>query len=69
LDLIQQFRRGKEFHVVWRRIAQRLEQACGHEDRHIMRLAIQHPRRLFRRQTGRQLTQQPQKLMLFLFHI
>jgi hypothetical protein len=34
----------------------------------IMRLAIQHPRRLLRRQAGRQLPQQPQKLMLFFFH-
>ena len=63
-DLFQQFRRGKELHVVWRRIAQRLEQPRRHQHRHIMRLAIQHPRRLFRRQAGRQLVQQPQKLML-----
>ena len=60
--------RGKILDAVWRRIAQRLEQSRRHQDRHIMRLAIQHPRRLLRRQAGRQLVQQPQKLMLFLSH-
>ena len=58
LHLFQQFRRGKELDVVRRWIAQRLEQTRSHQNRHIMRLAIQHPRRLFRRQTRWQLPQQ-----------
>ena len=48
LDLFQQFRRGKELHAVRWRIAQRLEQARRHENRHIMQLAIEHEGRLFK---------------------
>jgi hypothetical protein len=55
----ERFRRSKKLHVVWRRIAQRLEQTCRHQGRHIMRLAINDPGRLFRRQPGRELPQQP----------
>ncbi|MGA2242132.1 MAG: hypothetical protein ABSH11_08845 [Verrucomicrobiota bacterium] len=43
LDLFQQFRRGKKLDAVRCRIPQRLEQARGDEDRHIMRLVIKHP--------------------------
>ena len=68
LDLFQNFRRGKVFNAVWRRIAERLEQTSGNKNRHIMRLAIQHPRRLLRRQAGRQLPQQPHKLLLVFPH-
>ena len=68
LNLFQQFRRGKKLDAVRRRIAQRLEQPRGHQDRHIMRLAVQHPSRLLRRQAGGHLVQQPQKLMLLLSH-
>jgi hypothetical protein len=34
-----------------------------------MNLAVQHPRGLFSRQAGRQLSQQPQEFMLLLFHV
>ena len=51
-DLFLQFRRGKTLYAIRFRIAQWLEQARGHENRHIMRLAIEHPRRLLRRQPG-----------------
>ena len=57
-DLFQQFRRGKELDAVRWRIAQRLEQARTDENRYIMRLAIQHPGYLLRRQAGWQLSQQ-----------
>jgi hypothetical protein len=43
LDLLQQFRRGKELDAVRWRIAQRFEQASRNKNWHIMRLAIQHP--------------------------
>ena len=45
--------RGKKLDAVGRRIAQRLEQTRADENRHIMRLAIQHPRRLLRRSVRR----------------
>jgi len=57
IDLFQLFRRGKILDAVRLRITQRLEQTSRHQNRHIMRLAIQHPRRLFRLQAGRQLVQ------------
>lgn len=56
--LFQQFERGKEFNAVGWRIAQRLEQMRRHQNRHIMRLAIQHASHLFRGQPGRRLTEE-----------
>src|ERR1035437_5651366 len=67
-DLFQQFRRRKILDAMRWWIAQRLEQTRSHQDRHIMRLAVNDPRRLLRRQAGWQLVQQPQKLMLLLSH-
>ena len=59
---------GKKFNPVGRGIAQRLEQPGGDQHRDIMRLAVQHPGRLLRRQPGGQSAQQSQKLMLILSH-
>lgn len=47
----QYIRRGKIFDAVDRRIAQRLEQLGRDQHRHVMRLAIQHPGCLLRRQS------------------
>ena len=51
-------RQCKEFDAVRRRIAQRFKQPGRDQDRHIMRLAIEHPGHLFRRQTCRKLSEQ-----------
>jgi hypothetical protein len=53
-DLFQQFQGGEILDATGRWIAQRFEKARSHQDRHIMRLAIQHPGRLLRRQPGRE---------------
>ena len=58
----------KKLHAVRRRIAQRLEQARDNQNRHIMRLAVEHPSRLLRRQTRWQLPQHPHKLLLVFSH-
>jgi len=50
--------RGKELHAVRRRTAQRLEQARPDENRHIMRLTVQHPGCLLRIEPRRQLPEQ-----------
>ena len=55
IDLFQQFRRSEKLNAIRRGIAQRLEQPRGHQNRHISRLAVDDPRRLLRRQAGRQL--------------
>jgi hypothetical protein len=68
LNLFQQFQRRKVFDTVRRWIPQRFQQPHTDENRHIRWLAVQHPSRLFRRQAGWQLVQQPQKLMLLLSH-
>jgi hypothetical protein len=49
----EQFSRSKELDAIRRRITQWLEQTRRHENRHIMRLAVEHPTGLFRRQTRR----------------
>jgi hypothetical protein len=67
-DQFQQLQRSKKLDAVLLRIAQRIEQACSHQNRNFMRLAVQRPSGLFRRQPGRELSQQPQELMLLLFH-
>jgi hypothetical protein len=67
-NMLQQLRRAKVFHVEWRRIAQRFEQPHRHQDPYISWLAIDHPSRLFRRQTGWQPPQHPHKLLLVLSH-
>ena len=67
-DLFQQIRRGEILDAVGRWIAQRFQQPGRHQRREVMRLAIDDPRRLLRRQAGRQLAQQLQKLMLVIVH-
>jgi len=64
----QQISRGKKLDTVRWRIAERLEQPRCDEDWHVMRLAVQDPRRLLCRQAGGQLAEQSQKLLLLLFH-
>lgn len=55
---LQHVRRAEKLAAVLRRIAQRLEQAGGNERRNIVRLAIEHPPGLLRREPGGQLTRQ-----------
>jgi DNA repair protein RadC len=43
------------------RVAERLEQPRRNQRGNVMRLAVQHPARLFRREAGRQLTQERQE--------
>ena len=59
LDQLQDFDRSKKFDAVWRRISQRLKQSSSDQNRHVMRLAVQHPRGLLRGQAGRWQPQQP----------
>ncbi len=61
-------RRGKIFRGILRRIAERLEQPRCDQRGNIVRLAVQHPARLFRRQAGGQLSQERQEPLLFFFH-
>jgi len=66
--IFQHIFRGEKLDAVGRRIAQRLEQAGVHQRRNIMRLAIERPCRLLRRQAGRQVSQERQESMLIVFH-
>ena len=59
LDQLQDFHSSKKFDAVGRRIPQRLEQPSRHQNRHVMRLAVQDPRGLFRGQAGRWKPQGP----------
>ena len=54
--------------AVLRGIAERLEQPRRNQGRNVVRLAIQHPARLFRREAEGQLTEQRQEPMLIVFH-
>ena len=54
--------------AVLRGIAERLEQPRRNQSRNVVRLAVQHPARLFRREAEGQLTEQRQKPMLIVFH-
>ena len=54
----QHVRRGEILRGILRRIAEWLEQPGGNQRGDVMRLAVQHPARLFRRQAGGQLSQQ-----------
>ena len=67
-DQLEQFRRSKILNAVLRRIAQRLEQTRGNQNRHVMRLAIQNPSSMFRCQPGRNLSEYSQELILLLAH-
>ena len=68
LKKFQYIRRAEKLAAVLGRIAQRLEQAGRHQRRNVVRLAVEHPPRLFRRQAGGQLAQERQKPMLVFFH-
>jgi hypothetical protein len=69
LPIVAPYLCRKEFDAIGRRIAQRLEQLGRDQRRHVMRLAVQHPRRLFRREAGGQLAKQNQEFMLVVAHI
>ena len=56
--LFQQISGGEKFDAVGGGIAQRFQQSSGDERRDVMRLAIEHPRRLLRREASRQLAEQ-----------
>ncbi len=64
----QNIRRGEIFGAVLRRIAERLEQPRRDQRGNVVRLAVQHPARLFCREAGGQLSQQRQETMLIFFH-
>jgi hypothetical protein len=64
----QQVRRCKKLDAVRRWIAEGFEQPGGDEHRNVMRLTVEHPRRLLRREAGWQLAQQQQKPMLVISH-
>ena len=50
------FRRGEVFDAILRRVAERLEQPRRDENRYVVRLAVQNPADLFRREAGGQLS-------------
>jgi len=52
----QHIRRRKILRAVLRGIAERLEQPRGNQRGNVVRLAVQHPARLFRTETGGQPT-------------
>lgn len=60
--------RGEIFRRILGGIAKWLEKPGIDERRDVMRLAVQHPARLFRRQAGGQLPQQRQEVKLIVFH-
>ena len=64
----QNVRRGKILGGILGGIAERLEQPRRNQRGDVMRLAVQHPARLLRREAGRQLTEQRQEPCLFFFH-
>lgn len=68
LEQFENINRREKFRSVLGRIAQRLEQPGRNQRRNVMRLAVQHPARLLRREPGRQLPHQRQKPMLVFFH-
>lgn len=67
-EKLQNLRRGKKLDGVRWGGAERLEQAGGNQNRHIMGLAAQHPCRLFHGEPGGRLPDQCQELMLLVFH-
>lgn len=64
----QHVRRGKILGGIWGKITERLEQPGIDQRGNIVRLAVQHPARLLRRQAGGQLSQERQEPLLFFFH-
>ena len=65
---LQNVRRRKILGGILRRITQRLEQPRRDQRGNVMRLAVQDPRRLLRRQADGQLSQQRQKTVLIVAH-
>ena len=55
LHLFDQLGRGKKLDGVGRGISERPEEPGGDQDWNVMQLTVQHPRRLLRREAGRQL--------------
>lgn len=64
----QQNRRGKILRAIRGGIAEGFEKASMNQRRNVVRLAVQHPARLLRRQAGGQLAQQRQEPKLIVFH-
>ena len=64
----QNIRRRKILGAILRRVAERLEQPRRNQRGNVMRLAVQHPARLFCREAGGQLSQQRQETVLIVFH-
>ena len=64
----QNIRRGEILGAILRGISERLEQSRINQRGNVMRLAVQHPARLLRRQAGGQLSQQRQETVLIVFH-
>jgi len=64
----QHVRRRKILAGILGRIAQRLEQPGVDQRGNVVRLAVQHPACLLRRQPDGQLAQERQKPMLIVFH-
>jgi len=67
-EKFQNIRRAEKLDAVRRRVSERLEQPERDERRNIVRLAIQDPSCLFRREAGGQLAQERHKPMLIFFH-
>jgi len=56
-DVFDDFSRAEELDAIGRRVAERLEQSRRDESRNVMRLTVEHPGRLFRREAGRKVPQ------------
>ena len=65
---LQNIRRRKILGGVLGGIAERLEQPRRNQGGDVVRLTVQHPARLLRRQADGQLSQQRQKTVLVVFH-
>ena len=65
MRLFQHFRHGEELDAIR---PSGFEQTRGDQNRHVMRLAVQHPRRLLRRQARWRLSQQARETMLIFPH-
>lgn len=68
LGNFQKVSRGKILGTIGRRVAQRLEQPGMNQRRYVVRLAVQHPACLLRRQADGQLSHDRQEPKLFFFH-
>lgn len=65
----EHFCRREELDAVGRGVAERLEQARGDEDRHVVKLAAQHPSGLLCRQPRGELTRYREEPVLIVPHI